>query len=126
MPRENFKVFSDVMQNLKSDAEYTFTGDFPMTEEKYTTIEWTTGVEADGETAITTAVNPHPELTWSAVNAEMDRLQAEYDAQDYARKRQAEYPDIYDYIDGVVKDDQEQINKYIADCQAVKDKYPKG
>jgi|3_EtaG_2_1085321.scaffolds.fasta_scaffold120664_1 hypothetical protein len=39
--------------------------------------------------------------------------------------RKAEYPSIYDYIDGVVKDDQEQINKYIADCQAVKDKYPK-
>jgi len=44
----------------------------------------------------------------------------------YAQKRKAEYPDIYDYIDGVVKDDQEQINKYIADCQAVKDKYSKG
>ena len=43
----------------------------------------------------------------------------------YADKRREEYPDIYDYIDGVVKDDQEQINKYIADCQAVKNKFPK-
>jgi hypothetical protein len=58
--------------------------------------------------------------------AKQTELQAEYDAQDYARKRQAEYPDIYDYMDGIVKDDQTQINKYIADSQAVKDKYPKG
>jgi len=31
-----------------------------------------------------------------------------------------------DYIDGVVKGDQAQIDKYIADCLAVKAKYPKG
>jgi hypothetical protein len=40
--------------------------------------------------------------------------------------RKAEYPDIYDYMDGIVKSDQAQIDKYIADCQAVKDKYSKG
>jgi len=44
----------------------------------------------------------------------------------YMSKRAAEYPSITDYIDGVVKGDQAQINKYIADCQAVKAKYPKG
>jgi hypothetical protein len=43
----------------------------------------------------------------------------------YAQKRQAEYPPITDYIDGVVKDDQAQIAKYVADCLAVKTKYPK-
>jgi hypothetical protein len=44
----------------------------------------------------------------------------------YAIKRAAEYPPIADYLDGIVKGDQAQINKYIADCQAVKAKYPKG
>ena len=44
----------------------------------------------------------------------------------YSQKRAAEYPPITDYLDGVVKGDQAQINKYIADCQAVKAKYPKG
>ena len=44
----------------------------------------------------------------------------------YRDARAAEYPPITDYLDGVVKGDQAQINKYIADCQAVKDKYPKG
>jgi hypothetical protein len=43
----------------------------------------------------------------------------------YAEKRAAEYPPMTDYLDGVVKGDQAQIDKYIADCQAVKAKYPK-
>jgi len=43
----------------------------------------------------------------------------------YAEKRVAEYPPMTDYLDGVVKGDQAQIDKYIADCQAVKAKYPK-
>jgi len=117
--------FANTMSNLKPEAEWHFSGDYPMTEEKYATMEWATGVN-ENETAILTTVNPHSELTWAKVNAELTRLQTEYDAQEYARKRQAEYPDIYDYIDGIVKSDQAQIDKYIADCQAVKDKYSKG
>ena len=53
-------------------------------------------------------------------------VQAYIDAHAYIAKRQAEYPSIIDYIDGVVKGDQAQIDKYIADCQAVKSRYPKG
>ena len=124
MPRENFKVFSDAMKNLKSDAEYTFTGDFPMTEEKYTTIEWTTGVEADGETAITTPINPHSELTWEKVNAEMTRLQTEYEAQEYARKRKAEYPSIEELV--VALYDTEDKAAIDAKRAEIKLKHPKG
>ena len=56
--------------------------------------------------------------------------QAEVDAQtaleaSYEWKRQQEYPPAGEYLDGIVKDDTAQVNKYIADCQAVKDKYPK-
>ena len=43
----------------------------------------------------------------------------------YQRDRAAEYPPMADYLDGIVKNDQAQINKYIADCLAVKNKYPK-
>ena len=53
-------------------------------------------------------------------------VQAYVDAHVYVAKRAAEYPPITDYIDGVVKGDQAQIDKYIADCLAVKAKYPKG
>ena len=41
------------------------------------------------------------------------------------QKRSAEYPPIEDYIDGVVKGDQTQIQTYIDACLAVKAKYPK-
>jgi hypothetical protein len=47
------------------------------------------------------------------------------DTHAYIAKRAAEYPPMTDYLDGVVKGDQAQIDKYIADCQAVKAKYPK-
>jgi len=60
------------------------------------------------------------------VDAEFARLQAEYDAKEYQRKRAAEYPSITDWLDGMVKGDQAQIDKDIADCLAVKAKYPKG
>ena len=43
----------------------------------------------------------------------------------YAQKRVMEYPPMANYLDGVVKGDQEQIDKYITDCLAVKAKYPK-
>lgn len=44
----------------------------------------------------------------------------------YKELRSKEYPPITDYLDGVVKGDQTQIQAYIDACQAVKDKYPKG
>ena len=53
-------------------------------------------------------------------------VQAYIDAHAYIEKRQQEYPPFTDYLDGVAKGDQAQIDKYIADCQAVKAKYPKG
>jgi hypothetical protein len=46
-------------------------------------------------------------------------------ARTYAEKRAAEYPPMTDYLDGIAKGDQAQIDKYIADCLAVKTKYPK-
>jgi hypothetical protein len=60
------------------------------------------------------------------VSYDKDAVQAYVDAHAYIAKRAAEYPPITDYIDGVVKGDQTQIDKYIADCLAVKAKYPKG
>jgi hypothetical protein len=53
-------------------------------------------------------------------------VQAYIDSHAYIAKRQAEYPPMTDYLDGIAKGDQAQIAKYIADCQAIKAKYPKG
>ena len=62
----------------------------------------------------------------NAVSYDEAAVQAYIDAHAYIAKRQAEYPSFIDYLDGVVKGDQAQIDKYIADCNAVKAKYPKG
>ena len=61
----------------------------------------------------------------NAVAYDEAAVQAYIDSKAYIAKRQAEYPSFIDYLDGVVKGDQAQIDKYIADCQAVKAKYPK-
>jgi hypothetical protein len=60
------------------------------------------------------------------VEIDMALVDAWQDSEAYIAKRQREYPPITDYIDGVVKGDQAQIDKYIADCLATKAKYPKG
>lgn len=60
------------------------------------------------------------------VEIDMAAVNAWVDPNAYIAKRQAEYPPITDYLDGVVKGDQTQIDKYIADCLAVKAKYSKG
>lgn len=43
----------------------------------------------------------------------------------YNDLRKLQYPDIGEYLDGIVKGDQKQIDKYIADCLAIKAKFPK-
>jgi len=57
--------------------------------------------------------------------AKQQELITEYNSNKYQRDRANEYPDFKDYLDGIVKGDQQQIDKYIADCLAVKTKYPK-
>lgn len=63
--------------------------------------------------------------TLAEVNEEIARLQAEYTATQYKRDRVKEYPDFREYLDGIVKGDNAQVQKYINDCLAVKAKYPK-
>jgi len=50
--------------------------------------------------------------------------QANY-VQSYADKRRGEYPPVEEYLDGLVKGDQAQMQAYIDNCLAVKAKYPK-
>jgi hypothetical protein len=60
------------------------------------------------------------------VEIDMALVDAWQDPDAYKYARAKEYPPITDYIDGVVKGDQVQIDKYIADCLAVKARHPKG
>ena len=50
----------------------TVKSDYPTIEEDFNNIGWVTG-ESNG-IAITTKTNPHSEITWAAVKAEMDKL----------------------------------------------------
>ena len=66
-----------------------------------------------------------PSGSVSITDEEAEALRPQPAELTYAQKRAVEYPPMTDYLDGVVKADQAQIDKYIADCQAVKAKYPK-
>ena len=50
-------------------------------------------------------------------------LQTEYDAQEYARNREAEYPSIADQLDDIYHNG---IDAWKATIKVTKDKYPKG
>lgn len=92
------------IQSLRPNSKWTINGD------SYSGLEWKDE-----------SVKP----TEAEINAEIARLQAEYDAKEYQRKRALEYPSFKDYLDGIVKGDTAQVQAYIDACNAVKAKYPK-
>ena len=65
-------------------------------------------------------------LDESKITTEITRLQAEYDAQEYARNRQAEYPSIGDQMDMIYKDMKNGTSTHADALEVVKTKYPKG
>lgn len=95
---------TDALISLKPGSEWILNGD------EYSGLQWLSIEEAPTEEELL---------------EEAQRLQAEYDALEYQRLRADEYPDFRDYLDGVVKGDQAQVDQYISDCLAVKEKYPK-
>ena len=60
--------------------------------------------------------------TEAEIQAEITRLQAEYDANQYQRDRASEYPSWQDQLDDIFHNGLEHWKSSI---QAVKDKYPK-
>ena len=63
------------------------------------------------------------EPTKEELDAEVIRLQAEYDAQEYARNREAEYPSTGDQLDYIFHNG---VAKWKTDMiEPVKTKYPK-
>ena len=98
-------TFDNVVRNTTNRANYKgYVGNPPTNEEEYNALDcWTDS-----------AIAP----TWGEVSVSMA-------LEEVRVSRKAEYPPAEDYLDGIVKGDQAQVDKYIADCQAVKDKYPK-
>ena len=87
----------------------------------------------EGKTAGGSIVGPISEIHFHAgvnkptdaeVNAKLSELRAEYDAQEYARRREAEYPSIQELV--VALYDTDDKSAIEAKRAAVKAKYPKG
>jgi hypothetical protein len=85
--------------------------------------EWI--LDGDSYTGINWLDQSQTKPTEAEVQAEVARLQAEYDAQEYARKRALEYPPIGDQLDALWKGG-DAAAEMLARVQAVKAKYPKG
>jgi len=108
----------DAITNVKGDKIVTYTtknSNRVETEEGFNEIIWVSGHEESD--------TPPAGITWEKVNAEMIRLQAEYDAKDYARKRKAEYPSIEKLV--VALYDSEDKTSVDAKRAEIKLKYPK-
>ena len=60
--------------------------------------------------------------TEEEITAEQERLQAEYDANEYQRNRAAEYPSVIDQLDDIYHNG---IDGWKATIKETKDKYPK-
>ena len=95
-------TISSAILAIKANAQVTVIG------EDVDNIEWLDG-------------NP-TNITNEQILAKQTELQAEYDAQDYVRKRQAEYPSIQECVHAILDDDLENLQIL---RQAVKEKYPK-
>ena len=57
------------------------------------------------------------------INAELKRMQDEYDANEYQRSRASEYPSIADQLDEIYHNG---VDSWKAVIKQTKDKYPKG
>ena len=60
--------------------------------------------------------------TEAELDAEVLRLQTEYDNQDYRRKREQEYPSVVDQLDDIYHNG---LDAWKATIKVTKDKYPK-
>ena len=60
--------------------------------------------------------------TEAELDAEVARLQADYDSKEYQRKRADEYPSVVDQLDDIYNNG---IDAWKATIKVTKDKYPK-
>jgi len=91
------------VQSLRPNAEFTLEGN------SFQGLTWIDKIQT--------------QPTEAEIDAEVKRLQAEYDAQEYARKREAEYPSIQECVHAILDD---QLDALQAKRASIKTKYPKG
>jgi len=87
---------------IKADAQVSVSG------EDINKITWHDGNPTD--------------ITNEAILAKQTELQADYDAKEYQRKREKEYPSIEDQLDDIYHNG---VDGWKTTIKATKDKYPK-
>tara|TARA_R100001224_G_C3991009_1_gene139263 strand:- start:182 stop:532 length:351 start_codon:yes stop_codon:yes gene_type:complete len=109
------------IQALDSNSQFVVTGS-PSNEAEYKeNVKFVSGADENGSAIF----KDTQDFTWEQVSAKQSELQAEYDAEDWKRNRQAEYPSHEDCIHALL-DGGDTLSDLQAKRQAVKDKYPKG
>ena len=101
---------TNALQSLRPGAEWMLIGD------TYNDLKWLEKPVYEGG---------QRKPTIEEVEVEVARLEKEWEDTEYQRLRAKEYPDVKEYLDGLVKGDTEQMQEYIDKCLAVKAKYPK-
>ena len=79
-------------------------------------------IEAEDINQITWIDDNPTNITNEQILAKQTELQAAYDAKDYQRKRETEYPSIADQLDDIYHNG---IDGWKATIKITKDKYPK-
>ena len=92
---------ADALQSLKPNAEWVLRGD---------ELEWLDAVQT--------------EPTQAEIDAEVIRLQAEYDSQEYARNRKAEY-DQLNQFEMQFDDDRDSTTTWVDTINEIKGRHPK-
>ena len=99
-------------------TQYTLEGN-PTTETEFrNTFRKVGSIDANGNPTFTDDWG----FTWTELQAEITRLQAEETANQYQRNRAKEYPSIVDQLDTLYHGG---IDAWKAEIKTVKDKYPK-
>ena len=96
---------TEAIKTINPNAQYTITG----SDLETCTIEWHNGT------------TPIPKAD---IEAKMVEVQAEYDAEEWKRNRQAEYPTLQDCIHALL-DGGDTLTELQAKRTATKNKYPK-
>ena len=112
---------SKAISALDSNAQYVVTGN-PSNEAEYkANVKFVSGADENGSAIF----KDTQDFTWEQVSAKQSELQAKYDAEEWKRNRQAEYPSHEDCIHALL-DGGETLENLQSARQAVKNKYPKG
>ena len=89
------------LKSLKSLSEWSWSG------YDYANLNW---------------ISSDTKPTEAEIDAELVRLQTDYDNKEYQRKRAAEYPSVVDQLDDIYHNG---IDAWKATIKVTKDKYPK-